>query len=105
MRTQRKSANSTFREATRVPTRGPTFLTAATALPSPSTAVVPRFGEVVAVVIPRKGAPGTGKVFVEFEVCDAATKAFQALGGRTFDGRRVEVTYLAETKMKARDFS
>jgi len=91
------------REATAHPPPPPP--TAATARPSPSTAAVPRFGEVVAVTIPRKGAPGTGKVFVEFSDCDAATKALQALAGRTFDGRRVEVTYLAEAKMKAGDFS
>ena len=56
-------------------------------------------------MIPRKGAPGTGKVFVQFGDVAASEKATKSLGGRTFDGRRVEVTYFAEEKMKAGDFS
>ena len=55
--------------------------------------------------IPRKGAPGTGKVFVQFADVAASEKATKSLGGRTFDGKPVEVTYFAEEKVKAGDFS
>jgi len=64
-----------------------------------------QFGEVVSVTIPRQGAPGTGKVFVEFSSQEASQKASQTLSGRTFDGRRVEVTYFPEDKAKAGEFS
>lgn len=63
------------------------------------------FGEVISITIPRNGQPGTGKVFVEYSNTEAATKASEALTGRTFDGRRVEVDYYDEEKYKAQDLT
>jgi len=64
-----------------------------------------KFGEVVSIAIPRNGEPGTGLVFVEFGDTSGAEKASGALSGRTFDGKRVEVSYFDEDKFKARDFA
>ena len=64
-----------------------------------------RFGDVVAVAIPRRGAPGTGKVFVEFSSTAASEAASTSLDGRSFGGRRVSVDYFSEAKMAARDYS
>ncbi|KAG5189690.1 U2 small nuclear ribonucleoprotein auxiliary factor large subunit [Tribonema minus] len=41
----------------------------------------------------EKTATGVGYVFVEFEEADAARKAMLSLSTRTFDGKRVEVTF------------
>lgn len=63
------------------------------------------FGNVISITIPRNDQPGTGMVFVEYSDTAAATKASEALTGRTFDGRRVEVEYFDEEKYKAQDFT
>lgn len=60
-----------------------------------------KHGPVDKVVIPRPGAPGVGKAFVKFAAVEGATKAMDALSGRTFDGRKVAVNYLDEAKFDA----
>jgi len=63
-----------------------------------------KFGQVVSIAVPRNGEPGTGFLFVEFADTTCTEKASAALHGRTFDGRRVVVTFFDEEKFKARDF-
>mmetsp|Transcript_31348 Transcript_31348/g.47981 ORF Transcript_31348/g.47981 Transcript_31348/m.47981 type:complete len:125 (+) Transcript_31348:99-473(+) len=62
------------------------------------------FGHLKNVVIPRDG-PGVTKVFLEYLTKDDAAKAIQSLQGRTFDGRKVEATYMAEEKFEREDYS
>lgn len=64
-----------------------------------------QFGNVTSVVIPRSGEPGVGKVYVEFGDLASAQKASDALTGRTFDGRRVEVAFFSEDEFAAKKFS
>lgn len=64
-----------------------------------------KHGTVEKVHIPRPGAPGVGKAFVKYTEVAFATKAMDALQGRTFDGRKVAVQYLEEAKFDAGIFS
>jgi splicing factor U2AF subunit len=68
-----------------------------------------KYGIVKSVVIPRpaegKVVPGLGKVFVEFEAPEHASKAKNELEGRQFAGRTVLASFLAESKYAARDFT
>jgi len=64
-----------------------------------------KFGSVQRIEIPRKGAPGTGFVFVAFSGAHEACAAATALGGRTFDGKRVEANYYDEGQFAQGDFS
>jgi len=69
-----------------------------------------KFGVVVSVKIPRPSAggenvPGLGMVFVLFSTKDAAAKTRDALHGRLFDNRTVEVTYMDEGKFLIGDLS
>lgn len=64
-----------------------------------------KFGQVMAVTIPRGGEAGSGFVFVVFAAEDQAAAAAVALGGRTFDGKRVEASFYSETLFASGDFS
>ncbi|CAM9317920.1 unnamed protein product, partial [Discosporangium mesarthrocarpum] len=70
-----------------------------------------KFGKVTSVCIPRPSTevaqekPGVGFVFVGFEGEVGATAAANSLRGRTFDGRKVEVTYWDEDMFAARVFT
>lgn len=61
-----------------------------------------KFGQVVELVIPRPVAgqkiPGVGKVFVQMDSIDAASKVKSALEGRQFLGRTVLATYFSKEK-------
>ena len=47
----------------------------------------------------------TRMAFVEFTDVAGSQKAMSALSGRTFDGRRVDVTFVSEENFKARNFA
>lgn len=64
-----------------------------------------KHGSVDKVCIPRPGNPGVGKAFVKFATVAAATKAMDALSGRTFDGRKVVVNYMPEADFDSSKFS
>ncbi|CAN0176940.1 unnamed protein product [Pylaiella littoralis] len=70
-----------------------------------------KFGSVKSVHIPRPSTtneeekPGVGFVFVAFDAVDSASKAAASLRARTFDGRKVEVTYWDEDKFNNRVFN
>ncbi|CAN0065105.1 unnamed protein product [Ectocarpus sp. 12 AP-2014] len=70
-----------------------------------------KFGSVKSVHIPRPSTtseaekPGVGYVFVAFDAVDSASKAAASLRARTFDGRKVEVTYWDEEKFNDRVFN
>ncbi|CAM9619885.1 unnamed protein product [Sphacelaria rigidula] len=70
-----------------------------------------KFGSVKSVHIPRPSTtneqekPGVGFVFVAFDAVDSAAKAAASLRARTFDGRKVEVTYWDEEKFNQRIFT
>lgn len=66
-----------------------------------------KFGQVIDIVIPRPMAgrkvPGVGKVFVQMDTIDNATKVKQALEGRQFLGRTVLGTFFNKQKFIARE--
>lgn len=70
-----------------------------------------KFGSVKSVHIPRPSTiseqekPGVGFVFVAFDGVDSSAKAAASLRARTFDGRKVEVTYWDEEKFNQRIFT
>ncbi|CAM9505310.1 unnamed protein product, partial [Choristocarpus tenellus] len=70
-----------------------------------------KFGTVTSVVVPRPSTkvesemPGVGYVFVAFDGVDGSAGAAASLRGRTFDGRKVEVTYWDEDMYNQRVFS
>ena len=69
-----------------------------------------KYGEIVAVVIPRpskNGAhvPGVGKVFVQYASVAGALAARTALNGRKFGGSTVIADFLDEADFHARNFS
>jgi len=69
-----------------------------------------KFGVVVSVKIPRPSGdgtavPGLGKVFVLFNSKEAAASTRDALHGRLFDNRTVEVTYMDEGKFLTGDLT
>ncbi|XP_073122435.1 splicing factor U2af large subunit B-like isoform X1 [Henckelia pumila] len=62
-----------------------------------------KFGTLVNVIIPRPSpnneqAPGVGKVFLEYEDIEGATKARQGLHGRRFGGKEVVAVFYPENK-------
>ncbi|XP_073292994.1 splicing factor U2af large subunit B isoform X4 [Primulina huaijiensis] len=62
-----------------------------------------KFGTLVNVIIPRpppnnEPAPGVGKVFLEYEDVEGATKARQGLHGRKFGGKEVVAVFYPENK-------
>ncbi len=81
-----------------------------------------RFGEVKELIIPRPDRPlpapadgsaaegavvkpsAVGKVFVLYASQEGAVAAKNALHGRSFNDKRVNVVFLDEAKFKARDF-
>ncbi|CAN0465552.1 unnamed protein product, partial [Laminaria digitata] len=69
-----------------------------------------KFGSVKSVHIPRPSTtneqekPGVGFVFVAFDGVDSSAKAAASLRARTFDGRKLEVTYWDEEKFNQRIF-
>jgi len=67
------------------------------------------YGTVIDIVIPglsKNGQPlpGTGKVFVQFQANDQATKCKSALQGRNFAERTVVVSYYDTEKFTKREF-
>jgi splicing factor U2AF subunit len=60
-----------------------------------------KYGSLAKVVAPRIGAPGQGKVFLEYASAGDAAAAFQALHGREFGPNRVEATYYPEADYAA----
>lgn len=62
------------------------------------------FGTLKNIVVPRTG-PGATKIFLEYASADDAARAIAGLGGRTFDGRRVEAVYFDPVKFTNRDYS
>jgi len=69
-----------------------------------------KFGVVVSVKIPRPVTDGSevaglGKVFVLFSTKEAATATRDALHGRLFDNRTVDVTYMDEGKFLIGDLT
>jgi hypothetical protein len=62
------------------------------------------FGTLVNIEIPRTG-PGKGKIYLEYKTREEAANAIQQLGGRTFDGKKVEATYFDEDKFAKKDFA
>jgi len=67
-----------------------------------------KYGTVVKVHIPRPTGSqvnGLGKVIVMFSKAESALKARDALHGRLFDNRAVEVTFMDESKFLVGDFS
>ncbi|XP_002988434.2 splicing factor U2af large subunit B [Selaginella moellendorffii] len=64
-----------------------------------------KYGPLVSVEIPRgDGAPGLGKVFLEYKDLVSALKARHGLQGRSFDKRTVQATYYPEDKFSAKDY-
>ncbi len=60
-----------------------------------------KYGKVLSLKIPRptggnRQAPGVGKIYVKFDVADAASSALKALAGRKFSDRTVVVSYFVE---------
>lgn len=64
-----------------------------------------KFGNLLQVMIPRKGEVGATQIFLEYGTSEEANAAILGLRGRTFDGRSVEATFFDEGKFAARDFS
>ncbi len=62
----------------------------------------------VDLAIPRpagdEAVPGLGKGYILFDEILSAQKAYAALMGRTFDGKKVLCSYLTEEKFAAKDF-
>jgi len=54
-----------------------------------------QFGALKNVIIPRSG-PGATKIFLEYNSIDDAAGAIRGLSGRTFDGRKVNATFMTE---------
>jgi len=63
-----------------------------------------QFGKLVQVIIPKKGESGATKIFLEYSTQEDATKALEALEGRTFDGKQVEANYFDETKFLNKEY-
>ena len=55
-----------------------------------------KFGNLLGCTIPRVGAGGQGKVFLEYATPGEAGAAFGALNGREFGPNRVVATYFPE---------
>ncbi|KAF3911669.1 hypothetical protein AA313_de0202842 [Arthrobotrys entomopaga] len=60
-----------------------------------------KFGDIIDIKIPRpsgntRAAAGVGKIYVRFEVHEAAERALKALAGRKFADRTVIVSYFSE---------
>lgn len=62
------------------------------------------FGTLKNIVIPRTG-PGATKIFLEYLSNEDAERAISGLGGRTFDGRKVEAVYFDPVKFANQDYS
>ena len=62
------------------------------------------FGTLKNIVIPRTGA-GATKIFLEYLSVEDAERAVAGLGGRTFDGRKVEAVYFDPVKFANEDYS
>jgi len=62
------------------------------------------FGYLINIQMPRTG-PGKGKIYLEYKTKDDAANAIRQLGGRTFDGKKVEATYFNEEKFANMDFA
>lgn len=58
-----------------------------------------QFGVLKNVYIPRTG-PGLTKIFLEYKSTDDAASAIRGLSGRTFDGRKVNATFITEEKYR-----
>ncbi|KZV25368.1 hypothetical protein F511_07252 [Dorcoceras hygrometricum] len=68
-----------------------------------------KFGTLVNVVIPRpspnnEAAPGVGKVFLEYEDIEGASKARQGLHGRKFGGKEVVAVFYPENKFSEGEY-
>lgn len=63
-----------------------------------------QFGQLVSVIIPRKGEVGATKIFLEYTSQEDAQKAITGLAGRTFDGRKVEADFFDETKFAQKKY-
>ena len=63
---------------------------------------ISRFGEVASFVVPRRHAlhghepTDVGKCFVRYESVASASRAFESLNGRDFDGNKVRVVFLSD---------
>ncbi|KAL0487453.1 splicing factor U2AF 65 kDa subunit [Acrasis kona] len=55
-----------------------------------------KYGRVKSIQIPKDGEVGAGKVLIEYEKVEEATRAQQELQGRKYQGRLVITTYHAE---------
>lgn len=64
-----------------------------------------QFGQLVNITIPKGSEVGATKIFLEYASVEDATKALQALEGRTFDGRQVVANYYDEAKYESKDYS
>ena len=62
------------------------------------------FGTLKNIVIPRTG-PGATKIFLEYLTVEDAERAVAGLGGRTFDGRKVEAVYFDPVRFANEDYS
>ncbi|GAV69505.1 RRM_1 domain-containing protein/RRM_5 domain-containing protein/RRM_6 domain-containing protein [Cephalotus follicularis] len=68
-----------------------------------------KFGTLMNIVIPRPNpngepAPGVGKVFLEYEDTDGATKARSGMNGRKFGGNPVVAVFYPENKFAQGDY-
>ncbi|XP_078441703.1 splicing factor U2af large subunit B-like isoform X5 [Wolffia australiana] len=68
-----------------------------------------KYGMLVKVVIPRPSpngdsVPGVGKVFLEYEDVDSASRARMGLNGRKFGGNLVTAVYYSEAKFSEDDY-
>lgn len=64
-----------------------------------------QYGQLISVIIPKKGLPGVGKIFLEYASSDDAARAVEGLQGRTFDGKLVQATFFDEAKFSAKQYS
>eukprot|EP00656_Telonema_subtile_P008669 TRINITY_DN14047_c0_g1_i2.p1 TRINITY_DN14047_c0_g1~~TRINITY_DN14047_c0_g1_i2.p1 ORF type:complete len:222 (-),score=56.89 TRINITY_DN14047_c0_g1_i2:131-796(-) len=67
-----------------------------------------QFGTIEDIHVPKPSTdesevPGLGRAYLKFADPTEAEKAFDALAGRTFDGKKVGCTYLDPEKFDARD--
>lgn len=63
-----------------------------------------KHGTVEQVLVPGRGEPGVGNVFVKFSSTEAALNCKSQLNGRLFDGKAVQATFFDEQDFASKKF-